>query len=366
MKKILHLFPTYKTGGGPLRILENIENSSDTYRHYTAAKCEDKALFAAFQKASCQCFDVDLTTFSLRALLHLLKIIKTIQPEIIHAHGKGGALYAFFIQVLSLKKYKVFRTFHGFNFKKYTWLKRRLYLGFEYLSNTMIQYSIAVSPSERQYYLDTTKGTPKKVLVIPNGVSVTQSPPPQALKKVTDKYKINILTLSRISHEKDLITMLKAFEKLDTKNIALHIMGGYMESDLGYKSKVDTFYKTLKCKERVFFWGDIPNASAYMHHFDLYWTTALFEGLPGAVIEAMMSKVFIVGTNCRGNIDLIENKVTGFLTQMKNAEDNYQKIKQALAIIGTTEHKNIIENAYEKSKEFSMENHIKRIKELYG
>lgn len=364
-KKILHVFPAYKIGGAPIAILDLIKNANHFYDFYTVAKLEDTDFFAKFEYSTKAAFDVNLTKFSLGNLIKILKIIKTIKPDILHAHGKGGGLYVFFVQILYCKKYKAFHTFHGFNFKKYNFLKAKLYLFFEYLLNKMVHYGIAVSPSEKQFYLQNTKVNPKKILTIPYGVCISPKKMPKAIQQKTAQYKINIVALSRISKQKDLKTMLQSFDKILSENVALHIMGGFMKGDVSYKTEIENLQLNLKNKDKIFFWGDVPNAAAYIAHFQIYWTTAIFEGLPVALLETMMSKTLIVATNCRGNIDLIEHQKTGFLTQMKNVKDNYEKIKAAIAILGTEKHEKILDNAYQKVQEFSMENHLKNFRKIY-
>lgn len=367
-KKVLHLFANYEIGGVCLLILKNIQKTNQFYDYYIAGENTDAQMFKEFQKASKEAFEMKLSSFSIKSLFCILKKVKTLKPDVIHAHGKWGAFYLFFIQLFFLKRnhYKSFYTPNGFNYRSLSFFKSKIYFIFEKLLNHLITYGIAVSISEKKYYAQKTKINPDRILYIPNPTEVSPKPLPNFIANKLKSYKINIITLSRTSIQKDLITMLKAFEKLNSENTALHIMGGYTQRDIPYKAKVDKIFENLKNKNNVLFWGNIPDVRSYIHHFNIYWSTAIWEGLPGGVIETMMSKTLIVGTNCRGNIDLIEHQKTGFLTQMENIEDNYLKIKEAIQVLDTEKSKKIIENAYEKSKDFSMEKHIRKIKNLYG
>jgi glycosyltransferase involved in cell wall biosynthesis len=50
-----------------------------------------------------------------------------------------------------------------------------------------------------------------------------------------------------------------------------------------------------------------------LQNADLYISTALWEGLPYAVLEAMSMRLPLLLSNCTGNMDLVENGINGFL-----------------------------------------------------
>lgn len=161
MKKVLHLFPAYKIGGGPINVLRFTKNSKSLYLNYCAAKIEDPDFYADFEEHAKRSYNINLRKISFKSLRELLKIIKEIKPDIIHAHGKGGALYGFLAKILYLRSIRIYYTFHGFHLK-YKGLKLKIYLLFEYLFSKMIERGIAVSNSEREFYLKQTKAFKKK------------------------------------------------------------------------------------------------------------------------------------------------------------------------------------------------------------
>lgn len=363
MKKVLHLFPAYKIGGGPINVLRFIKNSKSLYVNYCAGKKEDTDLYEDFERHAKAIYNTNLCKVSFKSTQKLLKITQKIKPDIIHAHGKGGALYGFVIKIIHPKPIRVYYTFRGFHLK-YSGLTLKLYLLFEYLFSKMIQKGIAVSTSEREFYLKQTKAAKNKVVVIANGISIHKKDLPFNIQSTVSQYTINLVSLARISYQKDLETMLKTFNQLNHK-VALHILGGYLNGDKPYKKRIDNLYETLNNNSNIYFWGDVPNAGDLIHNFDIYWTTSLFEGLPTAVVEAMLSKTLVVGTNCRGNIDLIKPKQTGLLTKMKDIDDNLVKLQEGIQILNTEKGNLLIENAYRMAQRFSIANHVKNISQLY-
>ncbi len=354
-------------GGAPICILRLIKGENNQYTNYTVAKNEDDYLFSQFELYSQESYDIDLTRVSYSSFKSLKKIIRSDKPDLLHVHGKGGAFYGLLVKVFINKRISFVYTFHGFHFK-YKGIKAMLHLLFEKAMASCMSYGVAVSDSESDYYLESIGGNPDKVVTIPNGIEIIKKELPEKIGAVVKQFSVNVVTLSRINHQKDLLSMLKAFESVGDKNVALHIMGGYIDDPYEYEMKkaLDVYYEGMQMKDNVYFWGDVSEAGNLICNFDIYWSTALFEGLPTAIIEAMMSKVLVVGTNCRGNIDLINDKVTGILTKMQNVESIANGLYKALKILKETTGKEIVERAYEQSTNYSVENNVKAIVNLYN
>ena len=363
---ILHIFPRYKIGGAPINILRFIKGSNEFFKNYAIANNEDEQLYSDYTKHSVKAYDIDTTKLSIKSVKEVLNVVREIKPDIVHVNGKGGAFYGLFIKLFKFKQIRLVYTFRGFHLK-FSGLKSFFYITFERVIAYFMNAGIAVSESERTFYLDTVKTNASKVLTIPNGIEVKPRELPLKIKKEHDKFKLNIVTLSRINHQKDLLTMLKAFERVGREDVALHIMGGYIDDpfEREFKIELDAFHKKMKQRNNVFFWGDVDFAANYIHNFNIYWSTALFEGLPTAIVEAMMSKVLVVGTDCRGNIDLIEDGITGYLTKKQDVKSNITKILKAIMNVETENSQHIIHNAYQRMDQFTIENNVRNISQLY-
>lgn len=366
-KKVLHLFPAYKLGGVPINVYTLINASQKEVESYTIAHKVDSDLYKKFTKTSAIVFDQNLSVFSIKTLIKIGILFFKIKPDIVHCHGKGGVLYGFFLKnIFFLTGFSMFYKFAGFNLK-YKGLKKQLYLKFEKLLSFYYVKAIAVSNSEKNFFLSKVRVSKNKVVVIPNGVAIKKADITNVeITKTIRRYDYNVVSLSRISHQKDIITMIEVMEKLNNKKVALHIMGGYMDGDIEYKNEVMSRLQQSKVKDTIYFWGDISNASSYLHQFDVYLTTALFEGLPTAVIEAGLSGIPIIGTDCVGNIDLIKDKKTGFLCKVKDSENISKTLAFVLTNLKSEEIQNIKETCLEMMKEYSIENYCSNILKLYG
>ncbi len=370
-KRVLSLVLSYKIGGTAINSLRFIKNSQHIYEHYSIAHRvdteNDLKLRKEYDEFTTKSFDVDTTRFKIASLIAIVKIAYKVKPHIVHVSGKGGALYGFFLRLFYWRKFKLFHTMRGFHIK-FKGLKNSLYLGFEFIFNYMVTKAIAVSPSEREFYLAKTKASSRRTIVIPNGIEVNPKVPDEEIQGKMGDYRFNIVSLSRTDAIKDLETMLGAFNTI-SDNAGLHIMGGYVmdsQDHIKYQRKIRNLLETLECKNRVHFWGDVSHAGDLIHNFDIYWSTSLSEGLPTAIVEAMMSKVLVVGTDCRGNVDLIKDMETGILTKMKDPANCADGLEKALTLLKEKKESAIITKAHEFSNRFSIANHVKSLVHLYN
>ena len=369
MLKVLHIFPEFKRGGAQINVLRFIRSTPEDFSHYVAAAPFNSGLEEEYRQEVEKIYSIDMTSVKLSSILKLTRVIKQLKPDIIHVNGKGAAFYGFVSSFLTGKPYRLYHTMRGFHIK-YSGLKLKLYLTFEKWSARRMDGNILVSPSERDLLIKNIAGLEQeKLLLIPNGIDVDPDIPlPQEMASACARYDLNMVTLSRLSHQKDLITMIEAFEMIAEENprAALHILGGETPQDRDYADKVRARLESCPVRDRIKLWGSVENAGSLIRHFDLYWTTALFEGLPTAVVEAALSRTLIVGTECTGNVDVIFPDETGILTEAHNAESCAEGVRKALNLLGSEKAEQLINSAETLCLNFSRENNAGKLKELYN
>lgn len=376
-KKILHLFPEFKRGGAQINVLRFINASRDDFEHHVAAFPQDKTLEAEYDASGTIVHPIDMCSVKLSSIRALVRLIKEIKPDIVHVNGKGAAFYGYLSSFFTgFKKagrgregdYRIFHTMRGFHIK-YSGVKLKFYLAFERASANRIDGTVLVSPSEKDLLNSRIPGLDQsRLFLIPNGINIIDAELPLEISTCLKSFTKNIVTLSRLSHQKDLITMINAFDLFaaEFEGAALHIMGGETPQDREYAESVRNRIEKSPYKERIFLWGSVKDAGSLIRYFDLYWSTALFEGLPTAVVEAALCRVPIVGTDCVGNKDLILPGKTGILTSPADAEDNADGIREAFTLIENGEFNVLVNEAEKICLEFSPENNVMKIKEMYN
>ncbi|TOF00438.1 hypothetical protein CGJ35_12820 [Vibrio parahaemolyticus] len=363
-KKIVHLVPILKSGGAPINVLRFIKGSLkiNDYYNFMISKSGCKNLEKDASEYCDAYFDVDLSKVSLNSLLKTYRIVRDLEPDILHTNGKCGLFYGMLLYPLFRKKIKFIHTYRGFYLPEGKF--KFLHTFLEKLYSSVVSCSICVSNSEKEKVINSL-GYDLNVKVIPNGISVSKKTLPSRISDVIGRYEINIVSLSRICEQKDIISMLESFKLFYKAGASLHIIGGIPSQQSDYNKKVKELIASDSIFEHVYFWGDLPNASSLLYGFDIYLSTARFEGLPTAIIEAGLSELPVVATPCVGNIDLI-NQSTGYLVPSFNSRDISNSLEQCFLEYGTKTQLEKISNNLVQSKTFSVENNIDKISAVYG
>ncbi len=146
---------------------------------------------------------------------------------------------------------------------------------------------------------------------------------------------LKIITIGRLSNQKDHITLLKALnllKNISKVNFKLYLIGrGYNHAMLLDFIISNNLQKNIKLA------GYKKNASDYLKSADLFILSSKYEGLPNALIEAQAAGVPVISSNCpSGPQEILMN---GKLGDLYNSGDykslckkinNYYKNKKIL------------------------------------
>lgn len=286
--------------------------------------------------------------------------------EIVHCHTPVGGILA----RLVAKKYrkngtKVIYTAHGFHFFKGA--SKLNWMVFYPIEKWFSRYTdVLITINKADYNLASKKFGAKSIKYIPGvGVDIEKfdnSKYDSKSKKIelgVEDSEIVALSVGELSERKNHEIVIKAISKLPKEykqKIKYFIVGrGDLESHL--KNLCDE----LKL-DNVFFLGyrtDIPELCAASNMF-------LFpskqEGLPVALMEAMSCGLPVVCSRIRGNIDLIENSVGGYLY---NANDVNGFAEGIINIMNSTSNKMGEYNA-NNMKNFSIDVVQEKMIEIYS
>lgn len=122
---------------------------------------------------------------------------------------------------------------------------------------------------------------------------------------------------------------------------------------------------TLGISETVRFVGDCPNVAPHFQRSDIYIQPSRNEGLPNAVIEAMVAGLPVVASSVGGNRDLVIDGKTGLLVDPESSEDLAAAIctlladEEARLRMGDSAHSYAMQN-------YSMDSVVSRLLQLYS
>ena len=102
-----------------------------------------------------------------------------------------------------------------------------------------------------------------------------------------------ILSIARLTRQKRLDRLIRAFALVRTEGARLLILG-----DGEDREQLTELAKQLGVAERISMPGYLPDVTLALHEADLFVLTSDYEGLPAAVIEAMAANCPVLSSDC--------------------------------------------------------------------
>lgn len=221
---------------------------------------------------------------------------------------------------------------------------------------------ITISQAMLQEFLQLYPSLQPKLRMIYNGKDLGR-----LQNEIKDSDTLNLktpylLAVERLEEsQKDITTLLRAMQILKEKYkfiIPLYILGkGKSEQQLKNEAK------RLHIDDQVFFAGFTNNPYAYIKQCAIMVHSSRFEGLPTALIEALLLDKLIICSNCpTGPREILNDGKAGILVPPGNPE------KFADSIINLMNNKElqaeILKGIKEHKKMFAIENTCSKFKEI--
>lgn len=201
----------------------------------------------------------------------------------------------------------------NYNGKKGIWK----YVFFKNISNVVFQTEKAKSfyPEKQQ----------KHSLVILNPVNLDSFP----LKFIGERKK-EIVSVGRLFEMKRYDVLIDAFTKIANKHTD-YVLKIYGEGPL--RKILQEQIERSNVKDRIFLMGKCDDIFNAINQASAFVFTSDYEGLPNALIEAMLLGLPCVSTRCSpgGAEELIQHEVNGLLVKCGDSEDVADKIDKILS-----------------------------------
>lgn len=140
-----------------------------------------------------------------------------------------------------------------------------------------------------------------------------------------------ILTMGRISPEKDYVTLLKAFSRvLKSVDVKL-LMLGDKDQNPEYTTELISLIKSLGIANSIELIGFKPNPFSYLSKASLFVLSSKYEGLPGSLVQALACGCPVVSTDCpSGPAEILENGKYGKLVPVGDVDAMTKAILESL------------------------------------
>ena len=263
-----------------------------------------------------------LFLYELRAFWNLYKVLRSIvkkHPDIIvHTHstkaGIMGRWAAFFARV----KYRI-HTVHGFGFHDYQpWHTWYMIFIFEWITSLITSHFVCVSEKDKAVGSKKLPFFARKSSIIRAAVDDEKY---QMAKKSSNKWhegtKIVIGTIACFKPQKNMIDLLRSFYKLKNRFpvsmqslLSLEIIG-----DGEQRKMIETWIRDHKLEDQIILHGWQKNVDHFLHTWDIFSLSSLWEGLPCAVVEARLARLPVVAYDVGGISEIIKNGENGYLVK---------------------------------------------------
>jgi glycosyltransferase involved in cell wall biosynthesis len=286
----------------------------------------------------------------IRTLRILTKLIKELQPHIVHLHSSKAGMLGRAACVIT--RTACVYTIHGWGFgpgrKKIisfcVFLVERFFVKFT-------PHFIAVCSDDREIGLEKLSIRSDKITVIHNGICKSAS------NLAKPSHSNIIVMVARDDYQKDYATLLKACNDLQ---IELWCVGRGTDTE-DFRKKAELLAPKILTKIRFFgVQQNIPNLLSKAAVFVL---ASRHEGLPISIIEAMQAGLPVIATDVGGVSELVTDEV-GFTFESENANQLRERLIYVMSKpqlrdqLGLSAHQRYLEF-------FSAEVMMKKIYEVY-
>lgn len=283
------------------------------------------------------------------AIGEIKKLIKEIQPDILHAHyassyGLIGSLLNYHPYVISVWGTDIYDFPNG-----------------GIIQNKIIKHNLKnadyIFSTSKDMARETNKYTDKKVYITPFGVDMEFFKPKENLKSKDNSFIIG--TIKTLEKKYGIDYLIKGFKIVKDKNPNLHLK----LKIAGSGSQLDNLkelVKELNLQDSVEFLGRIPlnEVSNVFNSFDIAVFPSLRESFGVAAVEAQACGIPVIVTSVGGHPEVVINDKTGIIVESENSRQisdailkllNDENLRKSMSIEG----RNYIKENYEINLNFN-------------
>lgn len=247
----------------------------------------------------------------------LYSLIKKEKFDIVHCNSPIGGLLGRICSKLAGVKIVMY-TAHGFHFYKGAPITNRtLYKFAEIVLAKITDGLITMNKEDFDNGRKITLNKNGMCFYIPgigidsnmyNNLKIDKSVKKTQLGLKDDDFAI--ISMGDLIHRKNYATAIRAIAMLNNPNVHYLICG-----DGPLLESLKELSIQLNVEDNIHFLGFRTDIAELLNISDLYLLTAYQEGLPRALMEAMSAGIPVIASNIRGNVDLVEEGVNGFMSK---------------------------------------------------
>ncbi len=359
--------------GGAQRYVFDLATNLDPEKYDAAVICgEGNELIERLQQKNIRTFQLkntkrDISAMAdMRSFFDLVKILRAEKPDVLHLNSsKMGFLGALAGRAANVPK--IIFTAHGFVFNEDRNIFSKFFIWIlSWITVLLCHRIIVINEKEKQQTLAMPFVSPKKIVLIYNGVEKTDFLEKEMAraalatlsKRHFDNKEIWIGTISELHKNKGLKFAIEAMKNIDLP-FKFFIIGGGEE-----KENLQNLIKKNNLEEKIILTGFLPDAERFLPGFDIFLLTSLKEGLPYTILEAGLAGLPVIASNVGGIPEIITNDVSGILVEAGNIDQIAKSLKNL--VLEPQKRDPLGTNLKQKvEKDFSLHKMISETEEIY-
>ena len=333
----MELNVTSALGGGPKAMLDLVGGLSRDRFTPLVVTPDDGPYFAQYKALGGPVLDLPVRGgFRPTTLAALVAAIRRHRVRLIHSHGKGAGLYGRLAAALT--RTPAVHSFQGLHHRRHGRVGQKTYLALERVLARLTTCFIHVSRSEMQEALALGVSNAARAVVIPNAVDcgeIDRLPALAASERAAlglADASLVVGSVARINAQKGLDDFVRAMRVVAdaVPGARFVLVGDAPAGEEALKRRLNDLVLSLGMEDRLVRTGYRVDAVALMKTFDVYVSSALWEGLPITLLEAMACRKPIVATDVGGNNDAVVDGSTGYLVPVGDPAALAQRACQLL------------------------------------
>jgi glycosyltransferase involved in cell wall biosynthesis len=285
-------------------------------------------------------------------------LLKRTKPDIVHAHFVNARYIAILVAYLMRVPYR-YQTIHS-AVRDDAGLMTKTALGW------MLKMcrTITVSEAIKKQLIERYKIKIKKPVCIYLGANRFSFDKTAFRKRLgINENEIIIICIANFNQVKGVDILLSAIKELEDSTDFLNcklIIVGQPDKD---KRETGLQIKESGLANDVYLWGIRNDIPQILSMGDIYCQPSRSEGLPLAIMEALMAGLPVIGSDVGGIPEAVETGYNGILVP----PENVKKLKEAiLLLINNTDLRNkYAHNSRIKSADFDVDTGVKKLYDLY-
>jgi glycosyltransferase involved in cell wall biosynthesis len=263
------------------------------------------------------------------SLWKLWRLFRRRAPDIVHTHSsKAGILGRIAARLAGVPV--VIHTIHGLPFHEYQPAVARMFYRFlERRCAALTDRIICVGEAMKQKALAAKLGRPEDIDVVYSGIEIDQFSDGPSTVRAMHAFAVDdvvIGTVSRLAPLKghaDLLEAVKPLQEKDPKVRLLLVGDGELRQDVERAAGARAVFAGMVTPDRI---------PEYLRAMDIVVHPSLREGLPRAVVQALLCGRPVIAVDCDGAREVVIEGETGSLVPPGSVPELTRALERMLAL----------------------------------